>query len=112
MSTVFGFLVDDETRCVHYRGPKDIVAIRFKCCGRFYACYFCHAEREGHEALRWTPEEFDEPAVLCGACRRELPIALYLGSGFSCPSCASPFNPGCADHYHLYFDVEAAGTAG
>jgi uncharacterized CHY-type Zn-finger protein len=22
-----------------------------------------------------------------------------------CPRCAGAFNPGCANHYHLYFEV-------
>ena len=36
--TVLGATVDDQTRCVHYAGPLDIVAIRFHCCGEFYPC--------------------------------------------------------------------------
>ncbi len=29
---VKGKLVDDQTRCVHYRSTLDVIAIKFKCC--------------------------------------------------------------------------------
>lgn len=104
MVVVHGRLVDEQTRCIHYRSPLDIVAIKFKCCDRYYACYFCHQDLESHPPARWTREEFDRPAILCGACRAELRIEQYLSCGFACPSCGAPFNPGCANHYHLYFE--------
>ena len=35
---VHGVDLDLQTRCEHYRGPTDIVAIKMKCCGVYYAC--------------------------------------------------------------------------
>jgi uncharacterized CHY-type Zn-finger protein len=104
---VFGSTVDDQTRCVHYQTPADIVAIKFVCCGRYYPCYQCHAEHAGHPAERWPAGRFAEPAILCGACQTELSIDDYR-SVSACPSCASDFNDGCRLHAHLYFEVEPA----
>ncbi|MBI4512762.1 MAG: hypothetical protein HY702_01510 [Gemmatimonadetes bacterium] len=102
---VHGRLVDAHTRCVHYDGPRDIVAIKFRCCGRYYACYSCHEELESHPAARWARGEFGERAVLCGACGAELTINAYLACGYRCPSCGAGFNPGCARHHPLYFET-------
>jgi uncharacterized CHY-type Zn-finger protein len=44
--------------------------------------------------------------VLCGACGYELTISEYLKCGFRCPLCESDFNPGCAKHYDLYFEMD------
>jgi len=50
---VHGVGLDDETRCVHYHGPTDIVAIRHKCCGDYYACKDCHDALAGHPMEAW-----------------------------------------------------------
>lgn len=105
MPTAYGRLVDDQTRCEHWHGPTDVIAIKFRCCGKYYACHDCHEALESHEARTWPAEEFGEKAVLCGVCRAELSISDYLSSDYSCPVCGAAFNPGCADHYHLYFSV-------
>lgn len=105
MSRVYGRLVDEETRCVHYHSDLDVIAVKFKCCERYYACFFCHEELEGHDPARWSEGEFGEQAILCGVCMSELTIRDYLSSGFACPSCRSRFNSGCAGHYDLYFDI-------
>ncbi|MEI2340752.1 hypothetical protein V8V71_18610, partial [Priestia megaterium] len=39
---VKGDTVDSETRCMHYRTDKDIIAIKFYCCNTYYPCYQCH----------------------------------------------------------------------
>lgn len=104
---VLGAAVDDQTRCAHYRGETDIVAMRFKCCGHYYPCFACHEEAAGHPAERWDASDIDRPAVLCGACRTELRIADYLGTS-ECPACAARFNPGCRLHHHLYFAFDPA----
>lgn len=106
VTTVHGKLVDDQTRCAHWSGPTDVIAIRFKCCNRYYPCFECHAEAEPHTAERWGRDEFSQPAVMCGVCRAELTIETYLGCDFTCPACGAAFNPGCAFHHDLYFDVE------
>ncbi|MGH7856279.1 MAG: CHY zinc finger protein [Candidatus Binatia bacterium] len=105
MAVALGSLVDEQTRCVHWNGPTDVIAIRFRCCGGYYACFDCHAELATHPPQRWGPDQLDAVAVLCGVCGAELTIAAYLGCGFVCPSCGASFNPGCASHYHLYFEL-------
>ena len=100
---VKGSTVDEHTRCIHYHSPKDIIAIRMKCCNEYYPCIDCHTEAADHPAATWPVEEFDTNAVLCGACGHEMTIKAYLQSHHQCPFCKAPFNPGCSNHYHLYF---------
>jgi uncharacterized CHY-type Zn-finger protein len=95
--------IDDNTRCVHYHSPLDIIAIKFKCCNDYYPCHQCHEETAGHPAEKWSKDEQDIKAVLCGICRHELTIKEYLASGNKCPGCSSLFNPKCSLHYDLYF---------
>jgi uncharacterized CHY-type Zn-finger protein len=102
---VHGSLVDDQTRCAHYNSALDIIAIRFKCCGRWYPCRECHDEREEHEVQTWPQNEFTSNAILCGTCGHRLTIAEYFNCANKCPSCQRNFNPGCTNHYHHYFDV-------
>ena len=100
---VLGPTVDDQTRCVHYAGPLDIVAIPFRGCGEFYPCFPCHAETVAHPVSAWPAARFDERAILCGVCRTTLTISDYLES-VACPSCAAQFNPGCSLHHSIYFE--------
>jgi uncharacterized CHY-type Zn-finger protein len=100
---VRGVDVDEETRCAHYGTVRDVVAIRFPCCGTYYPCHRCHEAVAAHDADRWPLERRAEPTVLCGACGAELAVQEYLGVD-ACPECSTRFNPGCADHYHLYFE--------
>lgn len=109
---VFGVDVDPETRCAHYRTDRDVVAIRFACCGRYYPCHACHEELTDHEHEVWGPEAFDEEAVLCGVCGTELPISAYLDADDACPNCGVGFNPGCAAHAHRYFGTCESGSDG
>jgi len=104
MMEVKGKLIDDQTRCQHYHSPLDIIAIKFKCCGDYFACYQCHEETVKHEPTVWKKEEWDAKAVLCGVCKEELTINEYLRSNNQCQYCGSVFNPGCSKHYHLYFE--------
>lgn len=106
---VQGVGMDGETRCVHYHTEKDIIAIKFKCCGTYYACYSCHEALAGHPAEVWERSRFDEKAILCGSCGHELTINEYLTCGFRCPNCGTLFNPKCSLHAPLYFDVEKHG---
>ena len=101
---VLGPVVDDETRCIHYRTPLDVIAIEFACCGEFYPCHLCHAETADHAAEQWPIEKRDEPAVLCGVCGHLLTIADYLAAD-SCPACLTLFNPGCKLHTEYYFQT-------
>ena len=106
-SEVKGIGLDANTRCLHYHGPTDIIAIRMKCCGVYYACIECHAALADHPAEVWPQSEWDGAAVRCGVCGNELSIAGYMASGNRCPRCAAAFNPGCRNHYHLYFGTGA-----
>ena len=58
MLKVYGSLVDNETRCIHYHTFLDIIAIKFKCCEKYYPCYQCHNEHESHNIQRWSAENF------------------------------------------------------
>jgi uncharacterized CHY-type Zn-finger protein len=104
MTAVRGIAPDDETRCAHWHGPLDIVAIKMKCCGVYYACKDCHDALAGHPAQVWPRAEWDEAAVLCGACKCAMSVQAYLDSGHVCPGCGAGFNPGCRNHHHFYFE--------
>jgi len=104
---VRGVGLDAQTRCAHYNTPTDIIAIRMKCCGVYYACKDCHEALAGHVIEVWPRAEWDRHAVLCGACGGELTIREYLASGYRCPACGAAFNPGCRNHYDFYFESGA-----
>ena len=104
MTEVHGVGLDAQSRCAHWQSATDVISIRFPCCDKYYACYECHEALEDHEPAVWSSDRFDEPAVLCGVCRVELSTNAYLACGFTCPECGAAFNPGCAKHYHLYFE--------
>jgi uncharacterized CHY-type Zn-finger protein len=104
---VRGLSLDPQTRCAHWHSDSDIVAIKMRCCGTYYACRDCHDTLAGHATEVWPIETWDEPAILCGACGAELSVHAYLACDSRCPTCAAPFNPGCRRHHHLYF---AAGS--
>jgi uncharacterized CHY-type Zn-finger protein len=100
---VRGVGLDAETRCAHYHSELDIIAIKMACCGFYYACKDCHEELAGHPIKVWPAEAWNEKAILCGHCGDELTIAAYMASGYACPTCNAPFNPGCRNHYQFYF---------
>lgn len=102
-TTVSGVGLDADTRCAHYDSPRDVIAIRFPCCGEYYACHACHGRLADHDAERWSETAHDERAILCGVCGGEHTIAAYLDCDHACPDCDAAFNPGCANHYHCYF---------
>jgi len=103
---VNGVDVDAQTRCRHYNKPVDIIAIKMKCCGVYYACKDCHDALAGHAIEVWPHDEWNENAVLCGACSSELSIAQYLACNNVCPACETAFNPGCRNHYRFYFETD------
>ncbi|WP_089407193.1 CHY zinc finger protein [Granulicella rosea] len=102
---VRGVGLDAQTRCAHYNSPIDIIAIKMKCCGSYYACKDCHDALAGHAVEVWPHREWDTPAVLCGACGLELTVRQYLACSNVCPGCGARFNPGCRHHYHFYFET-------
>lgn len=102
---VHGIDVNAHTGCAHYSSDLDIVAIKFKCCNRYYACYQCHEDLEIHPAVVWEEDELYTKAVLCGRCGYEHTILEYISSNNRCQSCASHFNPKCKLHWDLYFKM-------
>jgi uncharacterized CHY-type Zn-finger protein len=101
---VRGVDLDPQTRCGHWHGPTDIIAIKMKCCGIYFACKDCHAALADHPIEVWPESEWGQEAVLCGACRAELSIREYMESGYSCPTCRAGFNPKCRNHCQFYFE--------
>ena len=81
---VMGISLDPQTRCAHYRSSLDIVAIKMKCCGAYYACKDCHDTLAEHTIEVWPRHEWDQPAVLCGACGTELSINRYMACEDEC----------------------------
>ncbi|PEJ59167.1 MULTISPECIES: CHY zinc finger protein [unclassified Bacillus (in: firmicutes)] len=96
--------IDNHTRCKHYHTEKDIIAIKFKCCDTYYGCYFCHEENVNHQHTVWHKNEWETKAIFCGDCHEELTIQEYQDCNYKCPKCHADFNPGCKNHYHLYFE--------
>ncbi|KAF8853196.1 zinc finger CHY domain-containing protein [Acephala macrosclerotiorum] len=102
--TVHGLEVSSKTQCAHWHSERDIIAIKHKCCSLYYACISCHEAIAGHDNQVWPNDEHATKAVLCGNCRHELSITEYLECGNTCTMCQAAFNPGCRNHYHLYFE--------
>jgi uncharacterized CHY-type Zn-finger protein len=102
---VKGNNVDAQTRCAHYHTEIDIIALKFKCCGEWFPCFECHAENAGHRAEVWSLDEYETKAILCGGCGHQLTVDEYMNCNSVCPKCKSSFNPGCANHYDLYFEI-------
>jgi uncharacterized CHY-type Zn-finger protein len=103
---VKGIDLDGSTRCRHYRSALDVIAIKMKCCGTYYACIDCHSELARHAASVWPRQEWNQKAVLCGVCGAEMSVTEYLDSTNICPECRAAFNPGCRNHYYLYFETK------
>jgi uncharacterized CHY-type Zn-finger protein len=108
---VRGVDLDAQTRCGHYQGPTDIIAIKMKCCGVYYACKDCHEALAGHASKVWPRNEWEERAILCGACGVELSIQDYMQCESQCPACGAGFNPGCRHHYQFYFEAPDSGRS-
>ena len=105
-SEVRGLNLDPQTRCLHYHKHADIIAIKMKCCATYYACKDCHIAIAGHAIEVWPRSEWNQEAILCGACGAKLTICAYLLCESRCPVCSAPFNPGCRNHHHFYFEEE------
>ena len=46
---IYGKTVDNQTRCQHWHSELDVIAIKFKCCEKYYPCFSCHEEEADHE---------------------------------------------------------------
>jgi uncharacterized CHY-type Zn-finger protein len=75
---VRGLNVDSQTRCSRHNKPVDIIAIKMRCCGIYYACKECHIALADHEIEVWPRSEWGQKAILCGACGFELTMDRYL----------------------------------
>jgi uncharacterized CHY-type Zn-finger protein len=100
---VEGLVLDRQTRCLHYHGAKDVIAIRPPGAESFFACLECHQARTGTPQLPWALTDRSAYAVLCGVCGCVMRIEDYRNSGSKCPHCQAAFNPGCQAHWPLYF---------
>lgn len=106
MQPIKGKTIDQQSRCTHWYSERDIIAVKFACCGAYYACYSCHEELANHPAQRWSESTFEQKKViLCGVCRHEMSIREYQDSDSSCPKCNANFNPRCSLHWPLYFEM-------
>jgi uncharacterized CHY-type Zn-finger protein len=107
---VYGINLNQQTGCLHYHSPVDIIAVLFKCCRRYYACYLCHVALADHAVNPWEPHEYGTQAILCGRCGKELTIHQYLSCHPHCLYCGSSFNPGCQTHWNIYFKTPMSLT--
>ncbi|WP_101842157.1 CHY zinc finger protein [Halobacillus sp. Marseille-P3879] len=101
---VNGMNLDSESRCEHYHSEVDVVAIKFYCCHKYYACYYCHQELTDHSPAKWPKDQQDEYGIMCGHCKNELPISQYMNTS-ECPHCSHRFNERCSNHFPLYFEM-------
>lgn len=106
---ILGNVIDDQGRCTHYSNKQDTISIKFKCCGEYYPCYKCHEENSNHKIQPWNKEDFDEKAIFCGVCKKELTIHEYMNST-NCNHCHTLFNPNCSKHFHIYFGTDHNST--
>ncbi|KAK5773794.1 Hot13p PWA37_003859 [Arxiozyma heterogenica] len=108
MAEVRGKLVDAETRCEHWNGANDIIALKLKCCPNYYyPCVQCHNELTSHSVQKFdVGANPDLKCILCGHCGKELTFKQYLSfsTPLSCQYCKHPFNEKCELHYHYYFE--------
>jgi len=101
---ILGINLDQNGRCAHYNSKLDIVAIKFKCCHHYYACYHCHEELVKHDMIKWEKTDYQELAILCGNCNEKITIKQYQNAA-SCLHCNAKFNPKCENHYSYYFET-------
>lgn len=104
---VFGSIYDNETRCTHWHTDKDIIALKFACCGKYWPCYQCHNSCMEGPLRKYAVVESAVKVVLCGSCAEEMTFQEYIDCDYACKKCHGEFNPGCKLHYGIYFDLRA-----
>ena len=93
--------------CPHWHSVKDVVALKCPCHGDFHPCLLCHEDKYARAPERWKKELWeDEEAILCRMCGTSMTIGDYMRGNSACPECNAGFNPGCKDHWHLYFVMD------
>ncbi|MEM6803015.1 MAG: hypothetical protein AAF696_16540 [Bacteroidota bacterium] len=104
-SKVWGINPDAQSRCKHWHSEVDIVALRMPGDDHFYPCHECYEAIHGEAPPPWPKESFESAqAILCGNCAHLMTVKTYWASNNQCPNCSHAFNPGCAKHYHHYFE--------
>lgn len=84
--------------CRHYDGPLDVVRNRCAACGDYWECHCCHADATDHPFGRMLVD--DPTSTQCGRCEG------YMAYGHQrCPHCGQGFNPGCARHAYIYYEL-------
>lgn len=105
MIKIYGQLIDEQGRCVHYHSQLDIIANQCNSCHKFYACFNCHNELENHD---FSPVSLkSEQTVLCGNCQQTFTYQTYSNLS-ECSSCQAKFNPSCSLHAEIYSYKEKA----
>src|ERR1700723_2096011 len=94
LQDVRGVNLDAQTRCEHYRGSTDIIAIKMKCCGEYYACKDCHQSLARHPIEVGPKSECAQTPSPRAPAPTELTINQYMHCDSRCPNCRAPFNPG------------------
>ena len=56
---------------MHYQTPLDIIAISLNVAQILSVLQMSH-EHESHNIQRWSIDQFNERAILCGVCHHEL----------------------------------------
>lgn len=75
-----GFLVDKQTRCIHYHSKLDIIALQCYDCKKYYACYWCHDSLENHIFEPYPLSLIQDKPILCGVCLKLLTYKQYKES--------------------------------
>lgn len=105
---ICGKLVDNQSRCEHWKSPLDVISLKLKCCpGKYYACFDCHSELNdsNHTVVRYDIlMDSEVNVVICGVCNHEMTFGQYNNENLCCPNCSAKFNPLCKLHYNYYFD--------
>lgn len=100
---IYGSVVDEQGRCVHYDSAVDVVANKCFLCKKYYACFHCHDELETHKFMPWPlATDSSEKIVMCGVCQFEMTVNEYKKQG-KCSNCGQLFNPNCSKHSAIYF---------
>ncbi|WP_165242768.1 CHY zinc finger protein [Corynebacterium lizhenjunii] len=104
MSITIHGAIDGQGRCEHWHSEVDVVANRCATCGMWWACSLCHTQASDHA---FGPMPLDAPAAACGVCGLQMDYRAYRQAQqkHCCPGCGHGFNPGCALHTEIYFQL-------
>ncbi|GAB3943045.1 CHY zinc finger protein [Corynebacterium tapiri] len=98
-----GVGLDAHGRCTHYASLLDVALNLCGTCDAYFSCHRCHEQLCDHPFGRLEVEH--PAAVACGVCGHTMSLEIYRKK--ACPQCGQAFNPACAGHEHLYWQVDA-----